>query len=331
MPFHWHTKGFKCFYCNKHMRDCESLKEHTLTKHQNIDLAAFVRQRIITKDVPVKMDVTNLCCNVCPQELTSVDDLTAHIIAIHGAEYDPSIGICIFPFILSRDIMQCVLCPTKNDNFMSMVMHMYKEHIQHSYMCQICGLSFINKLRLNRHVTLSHIGHKCTICKRFFDAFHKLEKHKERIHGHVRSFECSLCSAKFDNNYQVKVHMGKIHNVEKYRIKCELCPKITTTKGAMVLHMQSMHSDIRYSCDLCDYKTGIKWMIKLHKRKHFGEKSYTCSVCDRKFGRSSNVRAHMKVHTGNVGRVCRWCRYGFTDLESLNKHEMEMHYYNQYT
>lgn len=308
------------------MTDCASLKEHTATRHKVVDLDSFVPQRIITKDVPVKIDVSNLGCKMCGDQIDNLEELITHIVEVHCEEFDFDAGVAFFPFILGKELMQCVLCEHKYDNFASMVTHMYKQHMDHSFMCQICGLSFTNKIRLKRHMTYSHIGRKCSICQKVFDAFHKLQKHKELVHGQVKTHECSLCSATFENNYQVKVHMGKVHNVEKYRVKCEHCPKITTTKGAMVLHVQSMHSELRYECDLCDYRTGIKWMIKLHKRKHFGQKDYACSICERKFGRSSNLRAHMKVHTGNMGRVCRWCRRGFTDLESLNKHEIEFHY-----
>ncbi|XP_049883426.1 zinc finger protein 26-like [Pectinophora gossypiella] len=330
IPFQWYTKGYRCFYCQKPMRDCESLKEHTVLKHHSVDLDNFIPQRIITKDIPVKVDISSVGCKICCENFNNLDDLTRHITEVHEENYDYTIGVCIFPFLLTKDIMPCCLCDAQYDNITCMVTHMYKEHITHRFICQICGLSFIDKVRLQRHITKSHIGHKCSLCQKVFDAFHKLEKHKQRIHGQIKTHECTLCTASFENGYQVKVHMGKVHNVEKYRIKCELCPKVTTTKGAMLLHVQSIHSDVRYECDLCDYKCGIKWMIKLHKRKHYGEKNYVCSVCSRKFGRSSNVRAHMKVHTGNVGRVCRWCKHGFTDLETLHKHEMESHYYHEY-
>lgn len=330
IPFHWNTRGFKCFFCGKQMKDCDTLKEHTTVDHNSVDLEHFIPQRVISKDVPVKIDVTDMGCKFCNVPLSNVEDLITHIIAVHGEDYDNSIGGCVFPFNLNKNILQCVLCPERYDNFTSILGHMYKQHIFHSHICQICGLGFVDQVRLKRHISNSHVGYRCRICEKVFDAFHKVEKHKQRTHGIHRSVACDLCSATFQNNYQIKVHMGKVHNVEKYRIKCEHCPKICTTKGALVLHVQSMHSDQRFECDLCDYKTGIKWMIKLHKRRHYGEKNYVCSICDKRFGRSSNLRAHMKVHTGSTGRVCRWCRHGFVDLEGLDKHEKEVHYYSQY-
>ncbi|XP_047542073.1 zinc finger protein 596-like isoform X9 [Vanessa atalanta] len=330
VPFHWNTRGFRCFYCGRQMKDCETLKEHTLLSHKSVDLHVFIPQRIISKDVPVKIDITDMTCKSCDISLTTVEDLISHIVAIHEEEYDNSVGVCVFPFVLNKDVLQCVLCDDKYDNFTSMLGHMYKKHIAHTYICQICGLSFIDQVRLKRHISNSHEGHRCKICGKVFDASHKVDKHKQRIHGVQRTVECNLCSENFENQYQLKVHMGKVHNVEKYRIKCEHCPKICTTKGAMLLHVQSRHSDARFECDLCDYKTGIKWMIKLHRRKHFGEKNYICSICDRRFGRSSNLRAHMKVHTGSFGRVCRWCRQGFTDSETLDRHEKDLHYFSQY-
>lgn len=331
LPFNWNTRGFRCFYCGKEFKDCDSLKEHTAITHKAVDLEAFIPQKIISKHVPVKIDVTHLACRVCDISLSSVEDLITHIITIHDEDYDSSVGVCVFPFRLNKNMLNCVLCDDKYDNFTSLMGHMYKQHMEHTYVCQICGASYIDEIRLKRHIKNAHVGHKCKICGKIFDAAHQVVKHKERIHGIQKSVECNLCSANFKSQYQLKVHMGKIHNVEKYRLKCELCPKVCTTKGAMLLHVQSVHADARFECDICEYKTGIKWMLKLHKRKHFGEKNYTCSICDVKFGRSSNLRAHIKVHTGNFGRVCRWCRHGFIDAESLEKHEKDVHYYEQYS
>lgn len=310
------------------MRDCAVLIEHT-QKHNAVDLHSFLKKHIITKDVPVKIDVTHIACNYCPEvPISTVDEMVAHVVNYHGEEYDTTVELCFFPFVLNKDFMQCVMCDSDYDNFTALITHMYKQHVTHSFMCQICGISFKDQIRLKRHISICHVGHRCTFCDKIFDAFHKLDKHKERFHGQVKTYECSLCSAKFKSNYQLRVHLGKEHNVAKYRIKCDHCDKICTTKGAMVLHIQSMHSQFKYQCDLCEYTTGIKWLVKLHKRKHFAVKDYCCSICDKRFGRSSNLRTHMKVHVGVTGRVCRFCRRGFTDAESLEKHVQEFHYYD---
>lgn len=309
------------------MKDIDVLKEHTNSHTINLD--TFIPKRIITKDVPVKVDVTSLCCKCCSKPVDTLQDLISHIISEHNKTYDGTIS-CFFPFILNKGTMKCVYCCLEYDNFSCILSHMFKNHVEHNFICQICGLSFIDQVRLNKHIYNCHSGYKCNICGKYFDALHKMEKHKQRIHGKVRTHECNLCSTEFDTLYKMKVHMGKVHNVEKYCIKCEYCEKVCNTKGAMLLHVQSLHPSVKYQCDLCDYTTGIRWMIKLHKRKHFGEKNYICNICERRFGRSSNLRAHMKVHTGNFGRVCRWCRHGFVDFDTLNAHEKELHYYELY-
>ncbi|XP_013164664.1 PREDICTED: zinc finger protein 181-like isoform X8 [Papilio xuthus] len=327
LPFHWNTKGFKCFYCNKYMKDCDVLKKHT--KSHVINLDNFIPKRIITKDIPVKIDVTELSCKMCSKSINTIQDLINHINSEHEQKYDDTIT-CVLPFVLKKTNMKCVLCDSIYDNFNCILNHMFKNHMEHDFICQICGLTFINGVRLKRHINNSHNGYKCQICSKIFDAFHKMLKHKHRIHGVVRSHVCNLCSTRFDTLYKMNVHMGNVHNVEKYLIKCSYCDKVCNTKGAMLLHVQSLHPSIKYQCDICDYTSGIRWMIKLHKRKHFDEKNYMCSICERRFGRSSNLRAHMKVHSGKFGRVCRWCRRGFIDFDTLNAHEKELHYYELY-
>ncbi|XP_075989334.1 uncharacterized protein LOC142985191 isoform X8 [Anticarsia gemmatalis] len=323
-PFHWHTQGYKCFYCKKSMKDCDVLKEHT--KKHIVDLKTFIPKRIISKDVPIKVDIEGIACKMCPN--TPIDDLKeliSHIMLVHEENFEFNAGECVFPFKLNNDLMKCVLCDNVYDNFTSMIWHMHRDHVDHSSVCQICGLSFINQIRLKRHINNTHIGYRCTICGKTFRISNHLEKHKQRFHGFSKFYHCNLCSAKFENSYQLKVHLGNVHNVEKYKIKCEHCPKVCTTKGAMVMHYQTQHSNLKYECDLCDYKAGIKWLVTLHKRKHYGVKDYCCSICERMFRRSSNLRVHMKVHSGVSGRVCRICRKGFTSFDALKSHELQDH------
>lgn len=325
-PFIWNTRGYRCFYCSKQMRDCEILKEHTVATHKSVDLDAFIPKKIMSKNIPVKIDVLNLSCKYCPDTpICNFDDLISHIIDAHGESYNRTAGVCFFPFILNKDVMHCILCDVQYDNFMCLIGHMYKEHITHTFICQTCGLSFINQVRLKRHISSCHVEHRCSLCGKTFNAPNGLRKHKEIIHGQIKVHECGLCSTTFNTDYQLKVHMGRDHNVEKYNIKCEHCSKVCATKGAMLLHVQSLHSEMRYMCDLCDYRAGVKWMVTLHKRKHYGNKDYSCSICERCFGRASNLRTHFKVHTGSSGRVCRFCRRGFINLDCLTQHEIEFH------
>ncbi|XP_048485667.1 zinc finger protein 287-like [Plutella xylostella] len=325
-PFQWMSTRFKCFYCSKDITDCDNLISHTNQKHSNLHLEEFIKKRVKSKDVPIKLDVQNIACKVCLEPIDSLQGLISHIIQTHEDNYDVEVGVCAFPFVLTKDEYACTQCEDRFDNFSSLVSHMYKIHVSHSYVCQICGLSFLYKDRMMRHFNNSHVGYRCSICKKMFEGQKTLARHKELKHGQVKVHNCSLCSLRFYNDYQLKVHMGKAHNVEKFVIKCEMCPKVCNTKGALLIHMQSKHSEATYECDMCDYKASIKWLIKLHKRKHLGERDYECSICKRKFGRSSNLRTHMKVHTGNFGRVCRKCRHGFVDVEELRSHEREVHY-----
>lgn len=320
-PFQWLTRGFRCFYCDEPMTDPETLKSHVLETHLSVDLVAFVSEKVKTRFLPIKLDISDIACNVCEIPMDSLDGLIGHIVAVHDEVYDDSYH-SVFPFILtSASIKPCAICEAVFDNFSSLVTHMYKTHVDNSLMCQICGRRFMDSVRLMRHMKASHLDCVCKICNKTLSTYTKLVRHKQTVHGTLKTYTCDVCEVSFKNKYQLTVHMGNVHNVAKYRIKCEFCPKICTTKGAMVLHVRSVHSEPEYECDVCDYKTAIKWMLKLHKRRHVGVKDYACSVCKKSFGRSSNLRAHMRVHTGCVGKVCRWCRKGFTDSNAFDEHE----------
>lgn len=323
LPFNWNTRGFKCFYCDKLFSNYIDLKDHT-QKH-TVDIRTYVFRNVIMKDIPIKIDISNIACSVCEIQVHDIDDLIAHINSKHEQNYDTEVRDCFFSLTSNQDKINCALCKDKHDNMSSLMAHMYKMHITHESICQNCGLSFKDELRLKRHFANSHVGYKCKICGRVFGAFHKMVKHKQEIHRIERKIICNMCSKVFKSPYQVKVHLGKVHNVEKFLIKCGHCPKICNTKGAMVLHVQSVHTVARFQCDICEYKTNVKWLLTLHKRRHDEDKNYTCNLCERCFRRSSNLRTHMKVHSGAFGRVCRFCRRGFTDEGTLKKHSIDLH------
>lgn len=323
VPFRWHSQGLKCFYCKISISDSIALKIHTKS-HSNENLEEFLKQNILSKDIPIKVDVTNLQCKLCEINIKDIDELVSHIVNIHDETGIEDISSCVIPFELNETQKSCIICHSQFDDIHLLVMHVVRQHVKQNFMCQICGQRFATRFRLARHIKSIHTLHKCVDCNKKFDTHKKLEIHQQ-LHGKIRVFSCNLCSFSFTNRYQLKVHMGREHNVEKYIFKCEFCSYICVTKGTMTLHIKLKHGSNSYQCDECDYKANLKWLITLHKNKHLGKKEYQCSLCGKTFARSSNLSAHMKIHTGNVGRVCRWCKHGFTDLDSLKEHEINSH------
>uniref|UniRef100_A0A2A4K5P5 C2H2-type domain-containing protein n=1 Tax=Heliothis virescens TaxID=7102 RepID=A0A2A4K5P5_HELVI len=313
------------------MRDCEILKNHT-SKHSE-DLATFISQRIISKDIPVKIDVSNIGCKECEKPLKDLEELISHIITVHEGDYEESLGVCALPFVLTKNLMQCVLCENQYDNFTSMVSHMHKDHISHSSVCQICGLSFISKIRLKRHINNSHIGYRCTICSKMFNASHRMEKHKQKMHGQGKNFECNLCSAGFERERKG----GQDTTAPPESLDTDHQTTTLQSSSKPTLTAKDKRNIMRNNVVQVLTKSTVmpfRWL----------KSSYRCFYCYDIFQEASELKNHQQTHTGDAIKIqamknywepvvyidiselsCNLCPDKITDLYDLVDHLILIH------
>ena len=85
---------------------------------------------------------------------------------------------------------------------------------------------------------------------------------------------------KFEESFEDKVHLkpnikteSKVHlkphikteNLNEKSLKCELCPKICSSKGNLNKHVKQVHMKLKnHYCSLCNMAFYAKWNLKLH-------------------------------------------------------------------
>ena len=142
--------------------------------------------------------------------------------------------------------------------------------------CNICGKSFKNEVRLNRHVSAIHdkndkdpnLGkYYCDICGRTLKTETHLKLHKYNVHENET---CPHCGYTGRRN-QVKYHIEQNHMERK--IKCSDCDKEFISKKKLEQHTMNVH--IKAYPYHCRYDCGMKYNDpsnrNCHERKKHGK------------------------------------------------------------
>ncbi|XP_075989329.1 uncharacterized protein LOC142985191 isoform X4 [Anticarsia gemmatalis] len=329
-PFMWHKGKYRCFYCNETTKDPSLLRQHTANVHQfaNLELVVFDRTKNNrNKDAAIKIDVTGISCKLCPQAVTSLEELIHHLIIAHDAEYDVSVPNCLLPFKLDKDQPTCPTCNMKFVFFEYLLRHANKHHLSHHYMCDVCGTSFQGENHLKMHYRYYHRegGYTCEYCGISLATLSKKILHEKNVHL-VNLSTCPHCPETFKSPYLKKLHLANVHGVEELKIKCPYCPKVYPQESIMSRHMRRVHlREKNVECEVCGDKFFGSYDVKLHMVKHNGDKKFVCSVCGKKFSKRSNLNSHSVLHTREKEFVCSVCNKAFAHQTNLKMHLRNRH------
>ena len=83
------------------------------------------------------------------------------------------------------------------------------------------------------------------------------------------------------------------------KFSCEQCDFMSTRKGNLLPHINSIHKGVKFPCDQCDHKASQKRSLMRHiKSIHEGVK-FPCYQCDYKATWKDNLLRHIKsIHEG---------------------------------
>ena len=179
-------KRFKCGFCVKSFFDSERLKRHVTCVHEKLK---------------------NYKCNYCTKAFGQKGVLKSHISAIHDqVKFD------------------CEKCSFRTSYRESLDRHMKLRHIKKSmhegynkFKCDFCSKSFLDNVRLKRHVACVHEklkNYKCNYCAKAFGQKGVLKTHISAIHDQVK-FDCDMCSFRTSNKGSLDRHKKTIHKWKK--------------------------------------------------------------------------------------------------------------------
>ncbi|XP_050359403.1 zinc finger protein 26-like isoform X5 [Nymphalis io] len=329
-PFMWYKGKYRCFYCAEPMKDPVLLREHTARVHQfaNLELVVYDRTKNNrNRDAAVKIDVTDICCKLCPKSVNSLEELIHHLIIAHDAEYDVSVPNCLLPFKLDKDQPTCPICDMKFVFFEYLLRHANKHHLAHDYICDVCGTSFQGENHLKMHNRYYHRegGYTCDHCGISLSTLSKKTLHEKNVHM-INLLTCPHCPETFKSPYFKKLHLANVHGVEELKIKCPYCPKVFPQESIMSRHMRRVHlREKNVECQICGDKFFGPYDVKLHMLKHNGDKKFVCSVCGKKFSKKSNLNSHYVIHSGQKKFICTVCNKEFAHRPNLKIHFRTRH------
>ncbi|CAF4890188.1 unnamed protein product [Pieris macdunnoughi] len=328
-PFLFYKGKYRCFFCTEPIKDPDILREHTkIHKFANLELIIFDRTKSNrNRDAAVKIDITNLTCELCTQIFATLEQLIHHLIIAHDAEYDMSVPNCFLPFKLDRDQPTCSICDMKFVFFEYLLRHANKHHLSHDYICDVCGTSFQGDNHLRMHNRYYHRdgGYTCNYCGIRLETLSKKSLHEKNVHL-ANLLTCQFCPEIFKSPYFKKLHLANVHGVAEMRIQCPYCPKIFPQQSLMSRHMRRVHfREKNVECPICGERFFGPYDVKLHLRKHNGDKNFICTVCGKKFAKKSNLNAHSVVHTGRKDHTCGVCGKEFAHRPNLRLHYKTLH------
>ncbi|XP_073963778.1 uncharacterized protein isoform X9 [Choristoneura fumiferana] len=300
MPFRWLKSSYRCFYCYDIFQEASDLKNH-----QQVHTGDEIKEQAMSNfwEPVVYVDISNLHCKLCPDNVNDLYDLIDHLVGKHGVVYNKDVGICMVAFKLDNFTVNCLACGASFYTFGPLLHHTNKDHKGTSaILCDICGQHFkdANLLRLHIKTVHENTGLLCPECGEKFETRSKLKTHQKNHHDIEKKHKCLVCSLTFQSHYKRSRHMATEHK-NRQEVKCLHCPKTFVFRSMMMTHLRDTHLKVRnHICGVCGWKAFNSNRLKNHMYKHSGEKNFKCDACDKAFTTKKIMRAHFARMHKNV-------------------------------
>nr|XP_034838078.1 zinc finger protein 431-like [Maniola hyperantus] len=312
-----YQNGFPCFYCSMLFYELPKMRVHQ-QKHTKTELKAVLSTQGAEAFI-VYVDITDLKCTICNEEIPNLPELKSHLIKKHKKK----MANCpdrIVPFKITPNLFECQVCKCNFETFGAMERHM-NVHFR-NYVCKECGTGFVTKSRFKVHSKQHNEGSfQCETCKKVYATPLKLKNHIDVVHKMIKRFKCVKCDERFTEYFKRQQHMVETHGEAKLEYKCNVCDKIFDRKYLLSTHMKRDHLEQRdYQCEMCSYTCFAKNELKHHMIKHNGSRIFECSVCKKSYARKKTLREHMRIHNNDRRYACQVCGQAFVQNCSLKGH-----------
>ncbi|XP_047039561.1 zinc finger protein 569-like isoform X2 [Helicoverpa zea] len=227
IPFKWRGK-YLCFYCGDDFDSQKTLAKHT-KGHGPCNLKDRAIKLVKSADIELKVDVSDISCEICTETFNEIDDIIEHLISAHKLPYDRSIEILISAYRLID--LKCRVCGQYFDYLRKLISHMNNDHPINCFPCTDCTLKFNKKRDLESHIRFHHRDmHPCTKCTMEFSTNAALQKHRSKAHTST----CNLCFRIFSSDNKRLAHLKSDHDSDENQ--CLFCYEVLTTKQAFIRH-----------------------------------------------------------------------------------------------
>ncbi|XP_047039532.1 zinc finger protein 287-like isoform X10 [Helicoverpa zea] len=321
IPFRWKRGAFTCAYCPLSFGDFSGVKDH-ISEHPN----RIEALRLARTFCNVKMEVTELRCELCLTNMTNLDSLCEHLIQKHNKPIVTKFGLGVTPFYLTGTEYNCTHCDESFELFSKLNTHLNK-HYPNS-ICFQCGKAFSSVYRLKSHLSIhdsAAVQFKCSKCDLIFATRVLRNNHITLIHGPEYRYRCPYCQECFKSYADRGRHLTEAHD-KKIEYACNLCPAVFAMCNQRTKHIKQVHIRIKtFACNFCSYKFVTAAQLKSHMIKHVGERKFQCQVCKKAYARTKTLREHMRIHNNDKRFVCQYCSNAYVQKCSLQSHMRTHH------
>ena len=200
---------FRCLFCDLDFREEEEFHKHDSENHFKdgkfhcVCNEAFNDKKDAVNHFMSDHKKKNIYpCSECTEFFFGKRELTEHLKDVHSKLVSPR---------------QCPICldgvtygPYDSKN--SLRKHMYHEHTNLKFKCDICETNFITREGFVRHKKLLHGGERikytCEECSQDYYSEKAYENHISKHNGEP-SFSCEKCSKKFYTTFYLQAHRNE--------------------------------------------------------------------------------------------------------------------------
>ena len=146
-------------------------------------------------------------------------------------------------------------------------------------------------------------------------------------------FVCKHCKKRFETYNSLLKHKNRIHVKDKpLKKSCETCGKVYWDMKAWKFHIRQVHEKSEHlQCNPCESYFSSRYALNRHVREvHNQSQEHQCPKCHRHFSQPSNLKQHMLIHLGVKPFVCKQagCKSAFTTKQCLQVHYRKVHNYS---
>lgn len=274
VPFDW-DNSYSCFYCKRRVANYDGLRKHTKS-HGKFSEG---HKKLRTNKLSVKIDVSELTCDLCQQSFQSLDDLVMHLPS-HGLKYNRHIDNNIDQYKLAD--LSCLSCQEKFTDFSHLLSHSTEIHPKTLY-CDICPETFNLKSDLEFHLINKHKDRtrECCTCNKQFTSIDLYEKHIKKCFVKIEPKREIVKKEKKQNLREIRDNIASFLNMTTalpfkffmQRFRCFYCTEDFTDFEPLKLHTVTQHT-------YCDPKSKL---MKSFKGNYINVKldihSMSCKLC----------------------------------------------------
>ncbi|KAJ0169995.1 hypothetical protein K1T71_014601 [Dendrolimus kikuchii] len=318
-PFKNRRNNYYCFYCKDYYPKPEDLREHTVSH----DTKPF--QLLMGYKKMPKLDITRIDCRLCSTKINDLNVFKEHIDKVHGKKIYFEAPDKMLLYRLTWNDLVCVMCSDVFEDFNTLNTHMV-EHFS-NYTCDICGVCFLEKPRLDAHLKRHKDDerHTCEICGKVFKSNHYKDMHVDIVHKKKAIIRCPRCDECFMSYALKNKHLTEAHG-QKRTYPCNLCDKVYNRQKTLTEHQRRNHQKVlKHQCEYCDQRFYLPSRLKEHMATHTGERNFRCDYCEKSYPRLKSLQYHIRTHTNDRRYKCHICGQAFIQNASLKSHIKSHH------